>query len=415
MTPLGHGAWPTFRALLGGKTIASRIPILPEDISEVDLVRALGGVSFAQHTANDPAVDLAERAAREACDQAGIPTAGLPMWIGSSKGAVTRLSTCLGIGYLLDRITAEILAVGPHAYVSNQLALRLGTHTQTHHVAACASALVALDAARRALVHQTNESKNPYALVLTSEAALTPAFIHSYRRLGVLSEPTPATYIQRPLDQQRSGFMLAQAGAAVLLRRLEIGEAPKPGEIELVDTATACEASHLIRTPPKMEALAHIAGRLLKLHQAEVLHPHAPGTPEHDPRELRVLLNANGKNVAPLPKHEDASEEQTAAQKVYACKGALGHTLGSAGLVSLVLAWMCLRTGKVPPMPWLQDPMELEGDKSGDASANKSSQAKTLALGPNAQTCTRQGTHAIFAAGFGGHTAGAVIRGHNPK
>jgi len=386
MTPLGHGTWPTFRALLEGKTLGCRIPSLPEAISEVDLVRALGGVSFAQHTGNDPSVDLAERAAREACDQAGVSSAGLPMWIGSSKGAVTRLSDRLGAGHALDEISTEIFAAGPHAYVTQQLMKRLGTAAQSHHVAACASSLLALDAARRALVHRFDTDAAPYALVLTSEAALTPAFIHSYQRLGVLSEPTPTTYTQRPFHAQRNGFMLAQAGAAVLLRRLSHGETPAKGEIELVDTATASEATHLIRSSPRMAALEHIAQRLIGNRAADVLHPHAPGTPGHDPRELSLLLKTNG-NTTPM----------TQTPSAYACKGSLGHALGAAGLVSLVLSWMCLRTGKVPPMPWLDEPMATD---------------RPIDLATGGKACDRQGTHAIFAAGFGGHTAGAVLRGH---
>jgi len=106
-----------------------------------------------------------------------------------------------------------------------------------------------------------------------------------------------------------------------------------------------------------------------------LIHPHAPGTPEHDAAEL-----------AAYTPHLSAKD----GCGYYACKGALGHGLGAAGLTALVVACLCLQTGRRPPMPWLTRP--LPGVK-----------------GP-AQPCRRNGTQAVFAAGFGGHVAGAVIR-----
>lgn len=393
VTPLGYGAWPTFRKLLAGKTIADRIDDLPDGIGAVDLVRAVGGVSTAQHTAGDPAIDLAERAAREACAMAGVKPGGLPLWLGSSKGAVSRLSEQMELARPIDTACAQTLALGPHGYLSEELATRLGTAPRAHHVAACASALVALDAARRTMLHRWDNQPCDHALVATAEAALTPAFVHSYLRLGVLSEPTRQAYRQYPLDQRRRGFMLAQAGAALLLRRLPPGQVPAAGEIELADTAVACEANHLIHTPRKMRALTHLATRFAQNNEIDTIHPHAPGTPDHDPRELKTLLEAG---------QDAAGGAHRSGPGVYACKGALGHTLGAAGLVSAVVSWMCLRTGKLPPMPWLTKPIENAGLPNATANAQ-------------AGVCDRSGTHAVFAAGFGGHTAGVLLRGHGPS
>ncbi|MCC7204203.1 MAG: hypothetical protein IT441_03925, partial [Phycisphaeraceae bacterium] len=82
----GHGlatsrapsAWQTFRALLVGRTIADRAASLPADIAPVDLVRAVGCAAYAQHAGGDPAVELAERAARDALTQAQLPESHWP-------------------------------------------------------------------------------------------------------------------------------------------------------------------------------------------------------------------------------------------------------------------------------------------------------------------------------------------------
>jgi 3-oxoacyl-(acyl-carrier-protein) synthase len=228
-------------------------------------------------------------------------------------------------------------------------------------------------------------------------------FVHSYRRLGVLADLTPTAYRQRPLEARRSGFMLSEAGAAVLLRRLPEGQAPRPGEIELVDTAVASEAYDMVRPSPDMAALHHVAGQLLQNRPLGMIHPHAPGTAEHDPTELAVyrkVLENPAQAEAERAGGQPASEaSDSALPELYACKGALGHSLGSAGLSALVLACLCAQSGQRPPMPWLAQPMP-EADPGWPIAADSS-------------RCERDAAHAVFAAGFAGHTAGAVIQRHN--
>jgi len=384
ITPLGEGAWPTFSALLAGRTLRDRAAALPPDTEPVDLARALGCVSSAQHGRCDPAVELAERAVREAATMAGLATTGLPLWLGTSKGAIATLSRHLGKGRPVTNDLAQCVALGPHGYLSHKLTERLHTRPMTHHVAACSSGLVALDAARRALLCDS-ENPSPYALVASADAAITPAFVHSYNRLGVLGTMTTDAYAQRPLDERRAGFMLSEAGVAVLLRRIEPGQPMPKGAIELVDTATACEPYDIVRSPTQMKSLARLWRQHANGRGFDVIHPHAPGTREHDPAELDVLLQSSSPAGSRTP-------------DLYAVKGAIGHSLGASGLASLVIAAMTLRTGKRPPMPWLTEPMKLPN-------------GRRLETPPSMQACNRSGSQAVLAAGFGGHLALAILQG----
>ncbi|MEO0515144.1 MAG: beta-ketoacyl synthase N-terminal-like domain-containing protein [Planctomycetota bacterium] len=406
ITPLGQSAWQTFAALLQGRRLTDRVDGLETHTQPVPLVQALGGVSIARHTATDPTVELAERAAREACGEANVPLADLPTWLGTSKGAVAAMSD--GAWWAADgksreaegvlprrqvsQRLAEAVALGPHGYLTHHLAARTGLDVRRHTVAACASSLTALHQARLALLNPKSSIQNPkssYALVLTSEAALLPGFIHSYRRLGVLATMNLDDYRQAPLDESRQGFTLSEVGAAVLLKRLAPGEAIPAGAIELVDTAIATEADDLIRPSGRMEALGVVASQMFGERRIAALHPHAPGTADHDPTELRVLADLLNQRQHPF--HEAPGSTVPA---VYANKGALGHSLGSAGLVSFVLASLVARTGKLPPMPWLTQPMRNA----------------PLPLTTTPSLENRSGSHAIFAAGFGGHVAGALIQ-----
>jgi 3-oxoacyl-(acyl-carrier-protein) synthase len=350
VTPLGHSAWQTFRALLDGRTITDRADNLAADAGVMSLVRDVGCVSVVQHSGDDPAVALAERAAREALFEAGAGDAKIPIFLGASKGAM----------HALTDHKPEALALGPHGYLAQQLSRRLRLPVRLSLVAACASSLVALHHARLALLHASLDR----ALVVTAEAALLPMFVHSYRRLGVLPPLTREGYRGRPLDRQRCGFMLSELGAAVLIEK----RAPRAGDIELTHTAAAADGYDMIRPSPDMAALRHVARQLLGDQPVDLLHPHATGTVEHDPPEMAV--------------YRDLGQ----VRDVYACKGALGHGLGAAGLVSLVLACLCAKANRKPPMPWLTDPI-VPFDRSPELRS-----------------------HAVFAAGFGGHVAGARIQ-----
>jgi 3-oxoacyl-[acyl-carrier-protein] synthase II len=327
-----------------------------------------------------------------------VDVSTLPLWLGTSKGAVTALTEAAQLTDDQRHLNPEACAsdawlagaLGPQHYLASQLARRLGSAMRPHHVAACASSLTALHQARQALQAQRCPSEPGQdadrALVVTSEAALLPLFIHSYRRLGVLAELTPGGYRQRPLDARRCGFILSEAGAAVVLRRLPAGQSPPAGSIELADTAIAADAHDMLRPSPAMPALDELAQRLIGSGPLEMLHPHAPGTAEHDPTELAIYRRI-------LAQTEGGSREN--GPDVYACKGAVGHGLGAAGLTALVLASLCLTSGQRPPMPWLEQPMDEEPGPSLHATGQRA--------------CSRTGRHAIFAAGFAGHTAGAVI------
>ena len=388
VTPLAVGAWPTFAALLAGRTLADRLIKLETWTEPMPRVLAIGGVATARFAAEDPAIDLAETAAREACGEANVEPDCLATYLGTSKGAAA------GHAAAADRLLggpdappvrgwdAAAVAMGPHALLARGLTKRLGVTVADHRVAACAASLVALDAAARDVASGRVEA----ALVVTAEATLLPLFVHAHARLGVLAPFDD--YAGRPLSKHRRGFVLAESAAAVVLIADD-----RPG-IELVATAVAADGYDLLRPAPGMPALRHVAAAVIgrnpiRLHEAGTgeraaerhpgtvacLHPHAPGTAEHDPMELDALAAIAGTSPA-----------------IYAAKGGIGHGLGAAGLSSLVLAALSARANRRPPMPWLESPLDSPFDLTAD---------------------TRDlpdGLHAVFAAGFGGHVAGASLQ-----
>lgn len=379
VTPLGVSAVNTFAALLRGQTIADRAKDLPPDADPVAVVRTLGCVISAQHAGADPAVELAERAAREALYEAGSdpakPAESSVCFLGTGKGAIGALRRAVVLGDRAGEQERLAVALGPHAYMLTNLRERLGGEWAVHTVAACASSLIALHRARLHLINSAACGGPTRALVLTSEAAMLPELIYSYQRLGVLANLTANAYRGAPLDESRSGFMLAEIGAAVAL---ETVREPQPGQVELVETAEAAEAHDLVRAAPGMPALAHVAERVMAGRPVDMIHPHATGTRDHDPAELVVLA-----------KHVSGESD------LYASKGAIGHGLGAAGLASFVLACLCARMQRRPPMPWVTNPITADHG--------------SLRINHDGQSGAPLNRHAVFAAGFGGHVAGALI------
>jgi len=379
VTPLGASSWATFAALLAGRSVGDALdPRAPD--RDGAMARA-GRVAVAVHDPSDPTVALAERAIREAVFEAGIPLAGLGTLLGSSKGAVGALETAARLfgpgdgrgprGPHPPR-PAEAVALGPHGFLAGRLAERTGIEILGHRVAACASGLAALAEAAARMRAPGGPDR---LLVASAEASLQPLFVRSYDRLGVLARPGPETpgggWRARPLCENRAGFQLAEAGAALVLEKRE----PQPGEPALVAAMEASDARHLVRPAPGLPALARILEQLTRLTPPRLVHVHAPGTRDHDPWEVALARRVAGADV-----------------DLYAAKGGIGHSLGASGLAALVIAARCARAGRRPPMPWIEAPLTGFGP-----------------IDPGPRALDPGAPQAVLAAGFGGHAAGALM------
>jgi len=167
-------------------------------------------------------------------------------------------------------------------------------------------------------------------LVVAAEAPVHVLFIGSFRRLGVLAKAGEGC---RPFDQNRSGFLMSEASAAVCLEAAGDGEV---GGVVIERMAMGADATHLIMGDDCGQTLRGLIEDVIDGRAVELIHAHGTGTVANDAMELR------------------ASEECVEAvggmrPAIYSHKGALGHSLGAAGLVSGVINRMCHQKGRVPP------------------------------------------------------------------
>ncbi len=320
---LGQTADQTWEALLAGRSIA-------------DHARVPG------FSGPDRAIPMAAQAANEALAHArwtpadrGGPDCGL--FVGTSKGAIESWfhpvapdvhPGLIGLAQI-DRELSRILkfANGPRLTLSS----------------ACSSGLHAL--LRAAMAIESGEARR--VLVVAVEASAHPLFISSFRRLGVLA---PEGHGCRPLDRQRKGFIVAEAAAAVCLESSNNALARPLARIDR--WAVGSDGTHLTAGDPQGKTLRRLLAQVGGGKCFDLIHAHATGTIVNDPVELAAVQTTI---QLPSPGLRRAQSSRTPGEGqgegfpiLYSHKGALGHSLGAAGLISVVLNCLCHSHGTVP-------------------------------------------------------------------
>ena len=148
----------------------------------------------------------------------------------------------------------------------------------------------------------------------------------------------------KPFDKERSGLSLGEAAGFILLMSEE--RARREGrkiESEVLGWGLSCDANHM--TGPMRDG-SGLSGAILKaLNLAKVspsdigcISAHGTGTLYNDSMEIKAFRKVYKR---PLP--------------VYSLKGAIGHTLGAAGLVEAIAALMVLQEKVIPATVGLEN------------------------------------------------------------
>jgi 3-oxoacyl-(acyl-carrier-protein) synthase len=215
-------------------------------------------------------------------------------------------------------------------------ALQCGNGPRITLSSACSTGLHAL--ARACLMLRLNEADR--VLVVAAEASVQPLFIGSFNRLGVLAPPGHGC---RPFDRTRAGFVMTEAAAAICLEREPIS----PPLTFVTGYRIAGDASHLTASDPHSRAQRFVLAKLLNGGPVDLIHAHGTGTIINDPLELEAIESClKFVHAFDVP--------------VYSHKGHLGHTLGAAGLVAIVLNTMIHQQAMVPANPRTTDPLQTE-------------------------------------------------------
>ncbi len=206
---------------------------------------------------------------------------------------------------------------------------RLGLADGVVHtsVAACSSGLHALHRAAMAI----REGECERAVVVASDASLHAMFEGSFARLGVLA-PVGADGVRRcePFGEGGEGFFLVEAAAAVVVETARGLGGRKP-LAWLEESWIGGDGTALIAVDERTEGLRaglRACGGGGGGGGLAFVHAHATGT-GHDAHELAAIRAVAGEEV-----------------EIFSHKKWLGHSLGAAGLVSVVLSVMSHERGE---------------------------------------------------------------------
>ena len=211
---------------------------------------------------------------------------------------------------------------------------------------ACASGTdaigVALDAVR--------SGRLDVCLAGGSESAITDYSIKSFAGMHALTDkfndaPEKAS---RPFDKDRSGFVMGEAGAILVLEELEHAKA-RGAKIyaEVAGYGSSADAYHITSPRPGGETCAKAMIKAMKdagIAPTDVDYYNAHGTSTHlnDLTETQMLKIALGEHAYKI--------------KVSSTKSMTGHCVGAAGVIEAMISTLAIRDSFYPATINLDNP-----------------------------------------------------------
>lgn len=220
-----------------------------------------------------------------------------------------------------------------------------------------------------------------------AEAAITPIGVAGFGNMTALTSNPDPNEACCPFDKRRSGFVMGEGGAALILEEYEHAKA-RGAKIyaEIVGYGATDDAHHMTAPDPEGRGGARAIRLALQEAGADIanekiyVNAHGTSTPLNEKSETLAIKNAFGeyaKNVI-----------------VSSTKSMTGHMLGAAGAVEAIASALAVKENIVPPTINYKEP---DPDCDLDVCPNEARKVELdLALS--------------VSLGFGGHNACIALR-----
>lgn len=365
VTPLGLTRDTTFNAALLAQCAIGAAPdpilqLIPHALA-AQVPSAFAAKLTNAQTRLDRATQLAIVAAQEAIQDAGFKPderqknrTGVYVGIGMG-GAHTLDALYTRFFEQLQRAATEnrdptvmhplavprMMANASAAWVSIEHGLRGPTFTYS---VACSSSAMALGEAYRALRHGYIDT----AIVIGTEAILTPGSYVVWNALRVMAKKRgdkPEASC-RPFDADRTGFVLGEGAAALVLEAQGHQTAcQRAPYAQMVGYGTTTDAMHITLPSAQGQTRAMqmaIEDSALAAHAIGYVNAHGTATDAGDVIEIQSIKDTFGTHAQKLA--------------ISSTKAVHGHMIGAAGAVEFALSVMALDQGKLPPTANLDNP-----------------------------------------------------------
>lgn len=230
-------------------------------------------------------------------------------------------------------IPSSIINIAP-AHVSMELGLK-GPCTAI--VTACASGTDAVGDAFRSV----RDGYHKIAFAGGCEAAVTESGIAGFANMTALHSGEDKNRASIPFDKDRSGFVMGEGAAVLILEELEHALA-RNAKIyaEVIGYGQSCDAYHI--TSPDPEGKGAVKAMAMAISDGKIdpsdidyINAHGTSTPYNDKFEthaIKTLFAEHSKNLL-----------------VSSTKSMTGHLLGAAGAIEAIACAKALQDGIVPP------------------------------------------------------------------
>ena len=249
-------------------------------------------------------------------------------------------------------------------------------------VTACATGTHSIGEAYRAIMHGYADA----IISGGSEAGINPVSIAAFANCKALTKAEDPKHASLPFNKDRAGFVIAEGSGIVLLEEYE--HAKKRGAkiyAEICGYGNSCDAYH--STAPRPDGTTQSLAIKQALDEANFkagekiyINAHGTGTPMNDSGETKAIKIAMG--------------DEAYNAYISSTKSEMGHALGAAGAIELIISVMALNNGIVPPTINLDNP-----DPECD-----------LNYTPNKPVKVDLDIAISNSLGFGGHNACLAIR-----
>ena len=396
VTPLGLNAADSWKAVREG--VCGIAPITQYDTTDraVTLAAEVKGfdadalLGKAEAKRMDRYCHFAIAAAKEALEASGIKKEEIdPIRCGVSVSS--------GIGGFFTMEAAKERAldkgydkVSPFmipSIISNMAAGRIAI--QAGFQGMCTCPVTACAGGSNAVGDAFRHIRDGYAEVMLcggAEASITPLAIGGFTSMKALCTSTDPNRASIPFDQERSGFVMGEGAAILVLEELE--HAQKRGAniiAEVVGYGATCDAYHITAPAPDGSGGAKAMAMALEdgdVSAEEVDYVNAHGTSTHlnDAGETAAVKTVFGQHAYKL--------------MMSSTKSMTGHMLGAAGAVEAMFTALALKEGFVPATINYQVP-----DEECD-----------LDIVPNEGRSAELRYALSNSLGFGGHNASLVLK-----
>ena len=246
-----------------------------------------------------------------------------------------------------DRVSPYFIPMAISNMAAGNIAIRFGFHGMcTCPVTACASGTNAVGDAFR----QIRDGYADVILAGGTEATITSLAVGGFTSLHALHTGSDPKRASIPFDKERSGFVMGEGAAALVLEEYEHAKARGANILaEVVGYGCTCDAHHITAPLPDGSGAAGamtqaLADAGVDAASVDYINAHGTSTAMNDAGETAAVKLAFGEHAKELA--------------ISSTKSMTGHLLGASGAVEAAFTAMALHDGFIPATLGYQVPDE---------------------------------------------------------